>query len=451
MKRSGVVFSSSEYSESDALEYIPQAKNPNNKANLQSDSGSYYYDDYSSSSDDKIVVKKVKITPKPQVNRGINKPIQLNKSGYNNHNQNQNLNQNKRDTDVPQEEKINVQKSVGSITNRGVNRVNRPPPRSIRSPPQIQSQQKKQPQPQQPSKSSPSFNHVHEEDNEIEYNENSSDNQSKAQSSQANLNHEINSKIYSSPREEKARQVNQINNDKHDDDDNAVILTPVENDDFAPVNVNMITKKQSSENPSNDLVFDSITYSVKRTAKRSVHGKSYIFSLIKEGNPVLFSKSNSRHPKGIMPISTNSDIHIKNSSASEYTITAEENCTKFTIKSQQKTILTYTITPSQKEYIKLPHLNIVIAQSLAFSPKEMTSKRPQMNRRGFWFLDFHNKFTLPSEKNAIFVPANPELGGEDLIVVRKIEKDRIEIDVNTTPSDIVVFAIGLSSFLAKYC
>ena len=41
-------------------------------------------------------------------------------------------------------------------------------------------------------------------------------------------------------------------------------------------------------------------------------------------------------------------------------------------------------------------------------------------------------------------------GGEVRKVVRKIEKDRIEIDVNINAEDIIVFAIGLSTFLAKY-
>lgn len=447
MKKRGIVFSSSEYSDSDVMQVIPQAKNPNNKANLQSDSASYYYDDYSDSSDQKVTVKQTKPPLRPQVNR--------NKQDFNNHNQNQNFNQNKRDTD---ESNIKTQKSTGSLNPRAVNRPVRPMPRSIHTPAQSRAPQNNQQQPQTPSiqkeadkpnsKSAPSFDNLPKSSSNID-NENLDD--KKSQNNQEKNINEIDTKIHSSPREMKARQSHRTEFNDLSSDDDAVIQTPIENDDFLNMNVNTKTVRETTKKSNPIQNQDYVTYSVKRTPKRSVHGKSYIFSLIKEGKPVLFSKSNSRHPKGVLPISTNSDVHIRKSSSSEYTITAENGCTKFIFKSSnQNPILTYSISPSQNEYVKLPHLNIAVDESFDFSPKQMTSKRPQMSKRGFFFLDFHNKFTLPSEKNAIFIPANPEIGKDDLFVVRKIEKDRIEIDVNINAEDIIVFAIGLSTFLAKY-
>lgn len=458
MKKKGIVFSSSEYSDSEMIKVIPQAKNPNNKANLQSDSGSYYYVDYSDSSDGKVTVNKTKPQLRTQISRNIGKPSQTNKPEINSHDQNQNLNQNKREINQTQKNTLR--------NPRGLNRPIRPLPRPIRTS-QVQTQQRKQSPTQQPtnqektdiksSKSSPTINNLKKSDSDSEYYENSSDDQPKSYPSQDDTNTDINTKIHSSPRETKTRQPqfnNNNNNNINDDDDNdAVIQTPIENDDFTPPPTNIPSNptKKIIEEHTTQKITDSISYSVNRTTKRSVHGKSYIFTLIKEGNPVLYSKSNTRHPKGILPISTNPDIHIRKSSSSEYTITAENGCTKFTIKSPQNTILTYNISPSQNEFVKLPHLNISVDESFDFVPKEMTSKRPQMSKRGFWFLDFHNKFTLPSEKNAIFIPTNPEVGKNDLFVVRKIEKNRIEIDANIETSDIIVFAIGLASFLAKFC
>lgn len=438
MKKRVILFSSSEYSDSQKLKTIPQVRDPNKKVYLQSDYSDSYYYDYSSPQEEKIAIKKTeKPIARPPIKRNVSlqqrnlhqRPIV--KQANNNHQINSNQNDNRGEK---------------SSINNANKRPNRPPPRSIN---QNQHTQQTQKANIQKSSSAPSnqisTNDEYDYDYDYEYS-NDQINDQKPQDS-----NEINTKIYCSPHEMKVVEVKTPEKKEKivEDDDNAVIMSPQDDNYMPPPSANLSPLRALETSSISQQSFDSITYSVQRTSKIRVHGKSYIFSLIKEGNPVLYSKSNSRHPKGMMPISANKDIHIRNSGNTEYSITAENNCTKFVVKSLQQNILTFSISPGQNEYSKLPHLNVSIDNSFDFTPKEMTSKRPQMSKRGFWFLDFHNKFTLPSEKNAIFIPTNPALGGDDIIVVRKIAKDRIEIDVNHEAADIIVFGIGLSTFLAK--
>ena len=76
----------------------------------------------------------------------------------------------------------------------------------------------------------------------------------------------------------------------------------------------------------------------------------------------------------------------------------------------------------------------------------LVTKKPKMNRNGTFTLHFHNRFTIPSEKNAIFL--NQALGpnAPDVLSIRKIGKEMLEIIADSNLPDYVVFAIGLTMF-----
>jgi len=75
----------------------------------------------------------------------------------------------------------------------------------------------------------------------------------------------------------------------------------------------------------------------------------------------------------------------------------------------------------------------------------LTSKQPSINENGQLELFFGGKMTVTSVKNCILIDDSEF----EVIGVRKIEKDTLEIDGRTDFSSIDLFSIGVASFLSN--
>ncbi|OHT13074.1 hypothetical protein TRFO_03505 [Tritrichomonas foetus] len=393
MKKKAIVFSSDSETDSGQMQVIPKAAS--SKPVLESDDSSYYS---SSSSSSSIV-------------RVARQPVHPSRQG--------------------------IQPQRGRPSPRPT------PPPNIRnsrpSPPPNRQKPVKPPQRQQIEASSSS----------------SSSTESYSSSSSKNVKlspkpapvHPPKKKENSKPEEKEDHLIIKNPQQKSDNSDDA-IFEAYPNESNSPGNMQEIPENTLvDEEPRRFPLSESMrTFSVSRKKKSSIKGTSYIYTFSRNDQAILYSKCNSRHPKGKFPITTNPKVSMK--SQGEYTLIANNGSRHFDIKSQNGHVMSFTID-IPTGVVKLPVMKITVDESFDFTPKNLKSKRPTLSRNGFWFLDFHSKFTLTSEKNAIFIEDGPDGENEDLVIVRKIAKNRLEIDVNLAASDIIIFGIGLALFLGK--
>jgi hypothetical protein len=104
----------------------------------------------------------------------------------------------------------------------------------------------------------------------------------------------------------------------------------------------------------------------------------------------------------------------------------------------------------EEQRLAIPHyLKVGIDPCFGLSESTLVSQRPRMSPRGYWFLDFHNRFTISSYRNAILIPDTPKRDGQPLVWIRMIAKNSMEMNSVFLMPEILAFAIGLSSFMSR--
>ncbi|OHT17120.1 hypothetical protein TRFO_12643 [Tritrichomonas foetus] len=212
-----------------------------------------------------------------------------------------------------------------------------------------------------------------------------------------------------------------------------------DDDDLPPI---VLVNNQANTIPQ-------VTFAVSRKIKSSIRGKRFYYYFYSDSNPLFCAKAKSRHPTSHIPICKGDQIHMKGKH--EYTFLVGNDSTFFSLrkgKSSGDELLAMNIVLDSSLLMLPRHIDVQIFEKIGIPPISLTTKRPKMSTRGDWTLDFHNKFTIPSEKNAIFVLLNDK-EGPDLLVTRKISGSGMEIDLCTNLPEIAVFAIGLGIFIAK--
>jgi hypothetical protein len=192
------------------------------------------------------------------------------------------------------------------------------------------------------------------------------------------------------------------------------------------------------------------TLVVRRIAKSSIKGKHFYFDMPSEAGTKYYAKSLSSRPSNTMiPISTNSDIHMK--SQTEYQLACEKGSRTFVLRRNETVVLTYTLLKDDVKSLHIPDFSrVTIDDSIETAVRKFVSMRPKMSKQGFWFLDFHNRFTIPSPRNAIYVQDNPGRNGDEMFTVRQIAKDTLEFDLMYDIPELLIFAVGVAAFCAKH-
>jgi hypothetical protein len=194
------------------------------------------------------------------------------------------------------------------------------------------------------------------------------------------------------------------------------------------------------------------SYVITRTSKRSIQGKRYFFEMAFQQQYSLFAKARNSHPKGQVPICRTADVHLVGSC--DYFLRPSNKSRTFELlkaSDGERFFMLEILKDEVLQKAKIPcRRKLSFSQNLGLEHEILVSQRPRMSRKGYWFLDFHDRFTLPSMKNAIYVAEAERRNGRELITVRAIEKDRVEVNLAIDLPDFVVFGIGLASFLANY-
>jgi hypothetical protein len=194
------------------------------------------------------------------------------------------------------------------------------------------------------------------------------------------------------------------------------------------------------------------TLMIRRTVKKSLKGKHFYFDIPSDNRTKYYAKALSSRPSNtLIPVSTNPDVHMKGNS--QYRLRCEKGSRTFALLTgaSAELVVSWTLLKDEVKSLHLPDFSkITVGDSIESAIRGFVSLRPKMSNQGYWFLDFHNRFTLPSPRNAIYVQDNPSRTGEELFALRQIEKNILEFDLMYDIPDLVLFTIAVAAFCAKH-
>lgn len=191
-----------------------------------------------------------------------------------------------------------------------------------------------------------------------------------------------------------------------------------------------------------------VSYTFKRFSSR-ILSNSYTFQLMLGGAPLMTAKSKMRHPINQVPIKLTNVCHLSDLNP-DYVLIPGNSCNYFSLREDSlkgKEILTVKHFPANAD-LHLPSRFDAKIQYKDFPISRFIAKAPKKSIKGYYYLDFHNKFALNSTKNAIFC-INNDPQEKEYIIMRKIEKNATDIETIQEIPPILIFALTLSIYLSK--
>lgn len=191
-------------------------------------------------------------------------------------------------------------------------------------------------------------------------------------------------------------------------------------------------------------------YVVVRQTKSSIKGARIYFKLIDNGEEKYFAKAKGKHPNVDVHVSECSDIHIKGSF--EYSIKCKKDHRHFSLYDhlKKKSIMKYELIKEKLGKEKMPKsVHLTLAPEFNIDTLEFMTKQPKKNGNGCWTYDFHNRITVPSEKNKIFTRAD-DRNGKELFMVRKVTEATLEVDCFVDLPPLLIFSVATCIYLTKF-
>jgi hypothetical protein len=190
---------------------------------------------------------------------------------------------------------------------------------------------------------------------------------------------------------------------------------------------------------------------VRRSPKATIKGWRFYFDMPGTAASPFHSKALARHPgNATLPVTRDADVHMRG--AAEFTIRSDRPCKAFSLVRADgaEALASLEMLKEEVRGIRLPQYSrITVGGGLGLAVAGFVSQRPRMSNQGFWFLDFHNRFTIPSHRNAIFLADTPARDGAEMFAVRQIEKDALQFDLFVELPELLIFFVGVAAFLAK--
>ena len=192
-----------------------------------------------------------------------------------------------------------------------------------------------------------------------------------------------------------------------------------------------------------------VTYHVIRKTSRGLKGKRVHFQLVQDEQPLLHTKIKSDAPD-TMFIAKGTDMHFSGSEF-EGVILATSNMTSYSCRKGGLYGEEYaTVKFSKRQGSEKQRLPRIMRATILERPKWMNgakigSRAPSRGALGTWTLDFGDRAVVPSIKNAILVDANDE----EVCAIMKLNKGSLTITTYEGLDPLIVFTIGVSSFLCK--
>lgn len=186
-------------------------------------------------------------------------------------------------------------------------------------------------------------------------------------------------------------------------------------------------------------------YHVARTRKLSVAGRRTTFTIFDHGNPLYTTKVKGSQLKEPLPIAKGGEMHYRDREFPGYLLSGNKH-TQFSLRTadpfgKEQLSLTFSWHNGSKSVPRDISITFFLKDSLV--PEKLANKRPQMTGDGEWQLDFSNRPVIASIRNCIFVHSS---NGVEFVVVRKVERDMIEVDAVEIISPMAVFSIVIALF-----
>lgn len=170
-----------------------------------------------------------------------------------------------------------------------------------------------------------------------------------------------------------------------------------------------------------------------------------------QGDEVIISaKCKGRHPKSAIAIKNGPEVHM--SQPCDLYMIPENSSTEFKLRKSAidgPILMSAQVTHNMQNLLRPRLITINIEEESGIPKQVLVTRTPKMLRNGMFALDFHNHFTLPSEKNAIFFDQSKGQNSPDLCSVRKTGTDTLEIIASEKLPDLIVFSIGLIMYTAN--
>jgi hypothetical protein len=91
------------------------------------------------------------------------------------------------------------------------------------------------------------------------------------------------------------------------------------------------------------------------------------------------------------------------------------------------------------------HIKMALFNASEDLPVLIADRQPKRSPLGGWVLDFGQRSALPSARNTILV----DPGNREIVTVRQVEKNALEIDAHPQLGELVVFGLGFASFTCR--
>ncbi|EAY07170.1 hypothetical protein TVAG_197830 [Trichomonas vaginalis G3] len=188
-----------------------------------------------------------------------------------------------------------------------------------------------------------------------------------------------------------------------------------------------------------------ITYRFTQTDEIGWKGKRFHFQLSYDGDPLFHTKTKSRRPTSSVPISSGSDMHFSQKQFAAYLLVTDSN-QLFSLRKDEEFGSEIMTVEFRQESKSTPRETVVnMFEKVEFVPRKLVSLKPKLSNTGRWELSFLNREIIPSIKNCILVNQDDSI---PYIMVRRVCKSTLEIDVPSIYPPICVFGLALSVWLS---
>jgi hypothetical protein len=193
------------------------------------------------------------------------------------------------------------------------------------------------------------------------------------------------------------------------------------------------------------------TYEMRRFVSRSFKGKRYNFELTDaSGDLFMHTKLKSASPSVIF-IAKGKEMHFRDREYFGAILASAGMCVYSVRQNNQYGRELAVIKFSRKHWSgskrqeRRPRIVRVLFSDEGEIPRFLTSRLPSRSPLGQWLLDFGARSMVSSVKNAILVDSR----GREFCMVMKSKLGCLVLEAHASMDPLVVFAIGLSSYLCK--
>lgn len=188
-----------------------------------------------------------------------------------------------------------------------------------------------------------------------------------------------------------------------------------------------------------------LTYSCIKTKSSMLGGYCTHFQLALDDKQLFHAKVKKMNQVEPIPVGPGTEVHYRGKQ--DYLLLTNSTHEAFSLRESTPTGNEMLVV-SMYQIVSVDEpktVRVVYKNMNGEGTKILVSRKPTQAEDGTWILDFSDRYTIPSRKNAILVDENTN---EEVLAIRKVEDNEIEIDAVVTVSPLYVFATALSFWLA---